>query len=261
MPAIKVTTNAKQYIKKLKKTHGALSVVSAHTVNTAAEVINKRYMKELDKFTIRNKYTKGAVKIYKAKPQRSNGDFRKIKDINAVVGIKKQKGKDHYLKDQEFGATKRGGAKTKGNVAVPLDGARTSGSHGKSIKGPLRLQKSTPQTLQIAGQNLGINDNFGAKGGAQRWAIMNKYVNGRGVNANKYGLKQAAKKQFFFQGMRSGLGVFVKGTKNRISMVRSLKNKTVRTKATHKFDKSVDALTPQMMETIFVRNAKKYMGK
>ena len=110
MPRIKVKDNTKTFIKNLKKRHGALAVVSAKTVNTAAKVVERRYKKELEDFTLRNRFTKGSVKLFESRPQsKRTGEFRPIKDINAVGGVRKMKGgKQHYLLKQEEGGTKRG---------------------------------------------------------------------------------------------------------------------------------------------------------
>ena len=248
---ISYNDNSKKFIKKLKKHHGALSEVSANTVNRAAKIVDKAYEKELKKFTLRNKFTLGAVKIFKARPTRSSGDFRPIKDINAIVGIRKMKGgKDHYLKKQEGGDTEKGHANTKGRVPIPLDSARTSNSHARPIKGALRLQKHGVQTLNLAGRKFGVeNDGFSKR---QRWAILHKYS-----GTSRWDLS----KQFFFTGIKKGLGVFKKIGK-KMTMVRTLDKKTVKIKATHKFQKSIDRLTPQKMAAIFNREAmKRLRGK
>jgi hypothetical protein len=249
--------NVKQYIKFLKKKHGALATVGSQTVNEAAEIVEKSYGKELDKFTLRNKFTKGAIKLYKSKAQRSTGEFRKIEKINAIVAVRKMKGgKDHYLKMQEEGGTKRGSAKTQYSVAVPMDTARQGGSFAKPVKGPLRLQKSLIQKLQIGQHQLGLNDPFT---GPQRWAILYKYtgLSGKGRNkTNPYGWDM--KKQFFFTGMKRGLGIF-HVISRRIRMIRTLEKKFIRVKPTHKFKKSIGKITTGILGNIFIKNAKKYL--
>lgn len=263
MPTIKVKSNAKDYIKLLKKTHGALPIVSAETVNTAGKFVKLRYQKELDQFTLRNKFTRGSVAtlLSKAKSKRT-GDFRRIRDINAIVGVRKLKGgKDHYLLDQEEGGRKRGTGKTKGFVAMPMDTGRTSKRHRKPIKSALRLQKTPSiQTLKAGGDVIGLpGSKFGDR---QSWAIFHKYsgTSKSGVDGhNRYGWDLA--KQFFFKGIRQGLsqiGVFKKEGKST-TMTRSLGGKTVRVRARHKFAKAVSKLTPRMMEIIFNRESKKFL--
>jgi hypothetical protein len=40
---IKITDNTKDYIKWLKKKHGALEIVSAETVNETAKIVKREY--------------------------------------------------------------------------------------------------------------------------------------------------------------------------------------------------------------------------
>lgn len=264
MPRITVKDNTKQYIKMLKKKHGALAVVSADTVNTAAKVVEKKYKRELESFTLRNKFTKGSVKTLKSKSQsKRTGEFRPIKDINSIVGVKKMKGgKQHYLSKQEEGDRVRGTGKTKGSVPIPLDIARTAGSHGKPIKSALRLQNAgTIQTLRMKGDTLGVpGSKFMGQGGAQSWAIFHKYAgtskrNRSGAN-NRYGWN--LNKPFFFTGMVRGLGIF-KIIRKRARMIRTLEEKSVKIRATNKFQKTVDKITPGMMNTIFKRAAERHL--
>ena len=249
---LKYKDNSKKYIKELAKHHGGLSVVGAHTVNKAAEIVDGKYKKELKKFTLRNKFTIGAVKMLKSKPQRSSGGFRPLKNINAIVGVRKMKGgKEHYLAKQEWGDTKSGYPETMKRVAIPLNPARISKSHKKPVSGPLRLQRAKIQTLNVAGQPLGVpGSKYGVK---QSWAILNKYMKN-----NRYGWDTA--KQFFFTGIKSGLGVFKKIGK-RFRKTRDLEKKSIRIKATHKFDKSFDVLTPSRMESIFNKFAIRFLRK
>lgn len=250
---LKVTDNSKKYIKELKKYHGGLSLVSAETVNTAAKLVKRTYLKKLDKFTLRNKFTKGAVKIFFANPKRSSGDFRPIEKINAVVGVKKMKGgKEHYLNKQEEGDIKRAKGKTKNFIPLAMDkNARTSGRHEKPVRAALRLQKSTIQTLRVGGKPLGVpGSSFQGK---QSWAILHKYMENP-----KYGWDVS--KQFFFTGLKRGFGVFKKIGK-KFKMTRLLNRKSVKIKALHKFDHSFDKLSPNMMKNIFFRAAEKFLRK
>ena len=205
MPRIKVKDNTKTFIKNLKKRHGALAVVSAKTVNTAAKVVERRYKKELEDFTLRNRFTKGSVKLFESRPQsKRTGEFRPIKDINAVVGVRKMKGgKQHYLLKQEEGGTKRGTGATKGGVPIPLDVARAGKSHGKPIRRALRLQNAGAiQTLKVGSDTLGVpGSRFHRR---QSWAIFHKYsgTSKRDRTAgNRYGWK--LDKPFFFTGMKN----------------------------------------------------------
>jgi len=255
---IKITDNTKDYIKWLKKKHGALEIVSAETVNETAKIVKREYEKDIKKFTIRNKFTLGAIKLLPATAMRKSGDFRKIEKINAVVGVRKMKGgKDHYLKKQEFGAAVKGSAKTGGAVPVPLDAARTSGSKKRPVKGPLRLQNTTPQTLMLDGQPFGTkSDRFSPR---QRWALLYKYT-GRSGSGRPKGRDQGwnIKKPFFFQGLKSGFGIFnLQGS--RFKKVRTLEKKSVQIKARHKLEKAGDKITQRTMSGIFKRAASRFM--
>lgn len=251
--ALTLKTNAKEYQKHLKKIHGGLPKTASNTVNTGAKVVQKEYKKELKKFIRRNKFTMGAPKILFSRPKSRGGDFRPIGDINAIMGVPSLKGKDHYLADQEKGKAKRGTMKTKGKVALPMDkAARTGGAHNKPVKAALRLQKGKIQTLRVGNKKLGTpNDGFNARGGAQRWAILQK-----GMRNSRQGWDLA--KQFFFMGMNAGFGVFKKAG-SRIKKTRGLEKSSVRIKATHKLEKATGKLTDKMMTVIFKRAAFKFM--
>jgi hypothetical protein len=260
MPRLIYKDTTDKYIKDLEKVHGGLAVVSSRTVNTGAKFVDRKYKRSLNKFNLRaERFTKGAVKKNLSKPQRSKGGFRKIRDINAIVGVKKMKGgKEHYLSKQETGDRNRGNVKTKGRTALPMDAARTSGSNRKKVAGRFRIQNvSSIQTLKIGGLGRGPARDFGMRGDGfsdnQRWAILNKYK-----AANPYGWD--LKKQFYFRGMNRGDGVFVvKGSK--IKMTRQLGGSSVKVKARHKFRTEFNGLTPKKMELIFKREAEKELRR
>lgn len=256
--ALTIKTNTKDFIKALARRRDALPIVGAETVNEGAEMIYNIYQGELKGFTLRNKFTQGAVKLLKSKPVSSSGRVRAVKDINAVVAVRKMKGgKDHYLLDQEVGGTKRGGLQ--GKVPIPLDSARQSESHKKPISTPLRLTKGLPQELTIGGMR-GPRVPFGSDrdrfNDSQRWAILYKYSGKVKGPKNPYGWD--LKKPFYFQGLRRGLGVFTL-KRRRISMIRTLEKSHLTIRATGKFRRSVDRLTPRKMEEIFKRKAIRYI--
>lgn len=254
MPRLIYRDDTDKYIKDLEKVHGDLAIAASETVNAGAVFVDRRYKKSLGGFNLRSpKFTKGAVKKLLSKPKRSKGGFRKIKDINSKVAVKKMKGeKEHYLSKQEDGDRNRGSGKTKGRTALPMDAARTSGSNRKKVAGRLRLNNvSSIQTLKIGGGGRGPARDFGGSGdgfsGAQRWAILNKYK-----ASNPYGWD--LKKQFYFRGMKQGDGVFVAKGK-RIVMTRKLGGPSVKVKGLHKFKREFNSLTPKKMELIFNRLA------
>ena len=71
--------NTKDYIKMLERSHGGLAIAGSQTVNEGAERIKTAYEGELDKFTLRNDYTKKSLKLYPSKPTRTSGEFRTLK--------------------------------------------------------------------------------------------------------------------------------------------------------------------------------------
>jgi hypothetical protein len=262
--------NTKQYVKMLQKKHGDLAIAGSQTVNEAAEEIKKAYDKELkNNFTLRNKFTQGAVKLQKSNPQHKSGEFRKLTGINAKVGVLKMKGgKEHYLKLQEEGGTKTGHEQTQGKVPIPVDKTtRIAGAHAGVIKGALQLQRAGAiQTLVIGGRKIGFeDDSFGARNGSQRWAILYKYTGlsgkgaaGKGKYIGKYGWN--LNKQFYFTGKKRGFGIFKFQGKGRIHLIRTLEKRSVRIKATHGFQKSVKTIGRADMDRMFVRNARRILG-
>jgi len=259
--AIKYTDNIKDYENMLHRVHGGLSMASANTVNEAADIVEREYKVELNKFTLRNKFTVGAVKKYRANAKRSTGDFRPIQNINARVGVLKMRGgKDHYLKKQEEGGTSRGNSKTMYKVAFAQDEARTGTSRRKPIKGALQLQKSGRITqLQFPnGRPIGVQgDGFTP---SQRWGILYKYtgLSGRGKPASTL-YPWDLSKQFIFTGIRRGLGVF-KAIGKRIHMMRQLNKTSVNIKPTRKFQKSFNKIDKNRLSMIMVKNAKIIAG-
>ena len=253
---LKISDNIPAYIKFLKKRHGALQEVCAETVNEAARRIDADYRAEVKKFTLRNKFTLGAIKLLPATAKRSTGEYRKMEKINAVIGVKKLKGgKEHYLRKQEEGATVKGNANTLGAVPVPLNTARMSGAHNRPVKGPLRLQTTTTQTLTLGGQPFGTKaDRFNPR---QRWALLYKYT-GRSGSGKPRGREQGwdIKKPFFFQGLTRGLGIFqLQGS--RFRMIRTLENKSIAIRARHGLGRVTRKMSSGIMEMLFRRAALK----
>ena len=170
-----------------------------------------------------------------------------------------------------MGGIKHGNPEFNGNVAMPMDSARTSDSRKRVVRGPLQLQKAgRTQTLTFPdGKVLGpANDSFGGgyKNGAQRWALLYKYT-GLSGSAHRAKTMPAVgrygwdlKQPFFFTGLTRGFGIFLQRGR-RIRMIRSLGKKTVRVKATHKLENSTKRITPPVLESLFIKNAKKFMGK
>lgn len=258
---ITYSDNHQEFIRELVKLHGEMEETCADTLNMGAAEIERRYLEKLStSFTLRNKFTQGAVKVLKATARRASGEIRKMSGINAVVGVRKLKGgKEHYLKAQEEGDTRRGGVRTLNRVPVPLDTARGGESHGRPVAKPYRLNTGDVQTLRFNdGRALGTpGDGFGAKNGQQRWAILyaKTGLSGKGEGKNPYGWDLA--KPFFFQGLKRGFGIFaLKGGKGRIHLIRTLEQ-DVSIKARHGFEESVKQLSFHEMISFFLVAARK----
>ena len=176
-----------------------------------------------------------------SKPTRSKGGMRNLSDINAIVGVKKQKGgKEHYLSKQETGHIKKGTALTLNKVAFPLNAARRSGLYNQPIGGRFKLFGNLFQQPTVGGQPFGVNDKFSP---SQRFAIANRIIK---------------ESKMFIMKTAYGLAVFAKNL-GHIEAVRDLKKSTVKIKPLHKFEKANAKLTPVMMESIFKRAADKFL--
>ena len=244
---IRYTDNSKKMIKWLRRNHGSLELASADTLNKAAEAVEKEYIRQLKThYVLKNKYTLGSLKIFKATATRKSGAMRKITGINSIVAMRSMKGGSHYMVKQEEGARISGSSKTENRVPIPLAAARTGKNRRKPIAGRYRLMQQKPQVLRLGGQHFGQNDRFNAR---QRWAIMYKYR-----DSGKWDLT----KPFIFEGTKRGLGIFAK-VGARVRMLRTLKSTSVKIRARHTFENSVDVLTPDRMERIFMAQAPKYI--
>jgi hypothetical protein len=109
-PRVQYRDNVKDLIRELKRAGVHLQVAAADSLNVGAEFIDRRYKAILhNRFTIRNRFTLGAIRVLQATGVRRNGQLRQASKINAIVGVRKLRGgNDHYLAAHEEG--KRSGA-------------------------------------------------------------------------------------------------------------------------------------------------------
>ena len=251
---IRYSDNSKQFIRNLKLAAGDMQESAAAAINRGIDKMADDYRRSLkQEMILRNAFTLGAIKVYKATARRSSGELRQLAKINAILGVRKMKGgRDHYLLAQEEGKVKAGNAATEGRVPIPLTPARTGESPRKPVARPYRLNTARPQQLQFDGRQIGTpNDGWNAKGGAQRWAILHKYAD-KGV----FDLS----KPFIFTGAKRGMGVFVE-RKGRVSMIRTLEKSSVRVKARHLFERSGKGITPVLVQNYFLHELKKRIKK
>lgn len=240
---LSLKSNAIDFARELHKRQDALPKVGSETVNEAAKYVAKKYEKALDsEFTIRNNYTKKAIKIEYSKPTRSKGGARALSDINAIVGVRKLKGgKDHYLLKQEEGGTKKGTGLTQDKVAFPLNAARGSGLYNQPIGGRFRIFKNLfHQPVFKNGANFGQNDGLRPN---QRFAVASRLI---------------TETKMFIMETSYGLAVFAKNL-GHIEAVRDLKKNSVNIKPRHLFEQSKNKLTPVMFEAIFKKAASKFL--
>ena len=252
MPEIKLNLQTELAIRKLGRRGNLLQIVAAETVNEAAEGLDDRYKKKLNrKQRLRNKrFTLGGIKTFKATPVRKSGEPRQLGKINSIVGVRKMKaGKEHYLSKLERGVTNRGSSKTMNKAPVPLTTGRTSQNINKPIAAANRLTKGDTQTLKAGGRPFGVRgDRF--KSSKQRFAVLYNYK--RGVS----GLTGDLKKPFFFIDNSNRLGIF-KFIKNRARKIRTLDKSSTRTKASPNFKNAVKETRPADMQREFVKKANK----
>lgn len=111
----------KQYAKKLREFDGALPAVYAATMTRLAVAGEGAQRRQLGKeFTIRNKWTTGSIKTWKAKPQKN------AEKINAVTGTLSP-----YLLTQEVGGTEVG------KDGKPTKTTPSAASRGKNWSRPI----------------------------------------------------------------------------------------------------------------------------
>lgn len=252
--AIKLHMDTKLFINKLGKKGNRLQIVAAESLNESAEKIGEKYKKKLRKNSkLRNKFSLGSIKIFKANPIRRSGEPRQLSKINAVVGVRKMsKGRDHYLKRLELGSTTRGNSRTKNKVPIPLRGARIGGSDNKAISAPNRLTKGDTQTLTLRGKKIGVRGD-GYNRTDKRWGALY-----RGVRQKTIGGK--INKPFFMIGNDGEIGIF-KMIRRVISKIRDLSKTSTKVKAEPNFKRSVKAVGPKEIQKTFIKNAKREIMK
>lgn len=249
-PRMKIKTE--RFIKKLGKSGNRLQIAAAEALNDSTQEIDDTYTDRLrHKQTIRTKYTLNSVKTFKANPVRKSGEPRPLGKINAITGVRKMKGQDHYLLDLEEGGPKRGNIKTRNRVPIPLDTSRTGMTNLKPIAGANRLTKGQTQTLRAGGKKFGVPGD-GFKSASQRFAILYNYKK----NPSMGRFSGDVKKPFYFLDSSNKLGIF-KFIRNKVRKIRNLENRSVSRKRTNHFRKSVKTLKPVDIQRRFVRNGER----
>ncbi len=253
---IGLETKTKSFINQLARKGNALQIVAADTVNEAAENMEKNYLLRLKrKQRIRTKFTLNSTKTFRARPIRKSGEPRPLQNINAITGVKKMRGgKEHYLAKLESGRLQRGNRQTRGKVPIPLTTARTGQKEAKPIAVANRLLKGDTQTLRAGGKVFGVRgDRF--RTAKQRFAVLYNYKRRGGQ-----GLTGDLSKPFFFTDNANRLGIF-KFVRNQARKIRTLEQTSAKTKKSPNFERTVDQAKPKQIQEIFVKKARKKLGR
>lgn len=119
--------NVRTVVRKLRRAGSSLQAATAATLNSVAGHVLGRYKTLMrSRFKRIGDYSLNAPRLYKAHHTRRNGELRKLRDVNAMIGVPTPRGKnEHYLAKVERGGVRRGSARTGNKFPVPLRNART----------------------------------------------------------------------------------------------------------------------------------------
>lgn len=96
----RITTESRQYLRELEKIEGDLGVAAARAINDVASMAHAASIRKMRQtFTIRNKYSEGSLRFFKANEERAR---KKLNGINAISGTISP-----YLPEQDAGGKKR----------------------------------------------------------------------------------------------------------------------------------------------------------
>ncbi len=251
---MKLDIDTERFIKELGKKGNRLQIAAAESLNESAEEIKNTYKKKLQKNSkLRNKFSLGAIRIFKANPIRKSGEPRQLSRINAIIGILKLRGGKHYLAKLEEGSTNRGNPKTKGKVPIPLQGSRISQSDDKAISAPNRLTNGDTQTLKVGGKNIGVKGDGYSGNNRRRWGVLYGAVRSKKISGN-------VRKPFYMIDSDGVQGIF-KMIRNVISKIRDLSKTRTKVKAEPNFKRSVNSVRPDDIQKTFIKNAKRELGR
>lgn len=254
---LKYTDNVQDWTRKLRTAGFSLQEASAVAVTNAAKFVASQYRLALRMKTVqmRNEtFTMKSIVVYPARHKRSSGDLRPMQDINAIVGVKKIGGREHYLALLEIGADKKGVPQLGGAVPIPMDSARKGESRAQVVASAQRL---------ITGryQYGGAIDLTRFQGNPrQQFAIMNSMARRGKLWITGQKNKQIGKHAYYVVNQGDHKWLY-KITGSRATIVRDLDYDTVAVKARPHLENSVNTLTAGNMEGFFIRAAEEIMGK
>jgi hypothetical protein len=239
---LKYTDNVMEWTRKLRTAGFAMQEAAAGACTFAAQKIASEYKVRLrtDTMLLRNeKFTLRSYVVYPARYKRSGGELRPMDDINAIVGVKKIGDKEHYLAMLEVGRDK----KATGDIGVPIpvDSAR-GGNRRSPVKSAMRLERGTRYGGTVDLTRFSGNPR-------QQYAIMSSMARrGKLKNGSYYAVDQGAKKWLY------------KVSDGSVMITRDISEDIVKIQKNPMFERSVDRLKSDDMETYFSRAAMILMG-
>ena len=253
---LKYTDNVMDWTRKLRRAGFAMQEAGAEACTMAAQYVASQYRLALRTKTIqmRNEtFTMKAIVVYPAKAKHGSGELRKMENINAIVGVRKNGNKEHYLAMLEIGASKKGIPQLGGAVPIPLDSARQGESRAAVVAGAQRLVTGRYQY----GGAVDLSKFCGNP--RQQFAIMNSMARRGKLWITGQKNKQIGKHAFYVVDHGDHKWLY-KITGKKATIVRDLDYDTVKIKAKPFFEESIDRLNQTDMETYFVRAAMILLG-
>lgn len=253
---LKYSDNVQQWTRKLRTAGFSLQEAAALSVTKAARFIATRYRLELVRKTVhlRNReFTLKSIVVFPARYKRSSGELRAMEDINAIVGVKKIGGREHYLAMLEIGADRHGNPKTDNAVPIPLDSSRENEDRDRRVDAALRLGSR----YQFGGK---IDLTRFAGNPRQQFAIMNSMARRGKLWITGQKNKQIGKHAYYAvdQGDKKWL---YKITGKSAKIVRDLSFDMTKVPAKPMFGESINDLNQRDMEQFFAAAAIELLGK
>lgn len=230
---VEYTDNMRTVVKKLRRAGSSMQEAAAETLNSVAGHVLGRYKTLMrSRFKRVGQYTLNAPRLYKAHHTRRNGELRKLRDVNAMIGVPTPRGKnEHYLAKVERGGVRRGSPRAGNKVPVPLRNARKGGNPKAPIAAGNRMDKKPVRRMQHQWQN--PRQMYGAMRAMARRGALDK---GSWVQTAK-GIFQVAAR--------------------RIKMLRSTKRSSLHYKSQPIFEESTKAASPRVVERIWISTARR----
>ena len=177
-----------------------------------------------------------------------------MENINAIVGVRKNGQKEHYLALLEVGADKKGIPQLGGAVPIPLDSARQGESRAAVVAGAQRLVTGR---YQYGGA---IDLSRFAGNPRQQFAIMNSMARRGKLWITGQKNKQIGKHAYYAVDHGDKKWLY-KITGKKATIVRDLSESMVNVPANPMFGESIDDLNQRDMELFFISAAEELMGK